>query len=464
MMKKTSMNIQRPLFCRAVNIRAVSFRNSERGSILIVTIWVVLVLAGLTLVFSRAMRVEAIATANHISSLESEEIARGAISFIKARLNSDDDMDIKLEGATPYDAISVGKGYFWILRPDLDDDGAYYYGIRDEAAKINLNEADYEMLMELPNMTSELAYSIIDWRDSDSITDGGAESEYYLLLDSPYYCKDSQLESVEEVLLIKGASLEILFGEDTNCNGVLDDNENDGDESEPDDNRNGRLDRGIYDYVTVYSEEPNENSEGKQRIDISSYDSQIQLHSLLQQARLSVDQFQIGQFLRAYSFRSVLEFYVQAQSFLGLTADQFKQIENEISASSSDTITGRINVNSAPKEVLMCIPGIEESDAEALVRKRNADGTDTDSIAWVAEALPEKASEIGRYITIHSYQYSADIVSVSGDGRSFSRYRMVADTADDEFKIIYWKSLKHLGWPIDLEILTKLRAGESIED
>jgi len=464
MMKKTSMNLQRPSSCRAADARDILCRGSESGSILIVTIWVVLVLTGLTLVFARSMRVEAIATANHISSLESEGIARGAVNFIKARLNSDDDTDIKIEGETPYRAISVGKGYFWLLRPDLDDDDAYYYGIRDESGKINMNEADYEMLMDLPNMTSELAYSIIDWRDSDSITDGGAESEYYLLLDSPYYCKDSELESVEEVLLIKGASLEILFGEDTNRNGVLDSNENDGDESEPDDNRNGRLDRGFYDYVTVYSAEPNENSSGEQRVDITSRDSRQKLMTLLQQAGLSVDQFQVGQFLQGYSFSSVLDFYLKAQDYLGLTEDQFKKIENEISASSSDTITGLINVNTAPKEVLLCIPGLEESDAEALVRKRNADGTDTGSMAWVAEALPEKASAIGRYITIHSYQYSADIIGVSGDGRAFSRYRMVADTSDEEFKIIYWKSLKHLGWPIDPEIMTKLRAGEVIED
>lgn len=458
------MSFRRPLSCPAVDARGILCRGSERGSILIVTIWVVLVLTGLTLVFARSMRVEAIATANHISSLESEGVARGAVNFIKARLNSDDDMEIRLEGETPYRAIPVGKGYFWLLRPDLDDEDTYYYGIRDEAGKINLNEADYEMLMDLPTMTSELAYSIIDWRDSDGITDGGAESEYYLLLDSPYYCKDSELESVEEVLLIKGASLEMLFGEDANRNGVLDPNENDGDESEPDDNRNGRLDRGFYDYVTVYSAEPNENSSGGQRVDITSRDSRQRLTALLQQAGLSADQFQIGQFLQGYSFSSVLDFYVKAQDFLGLTEDQFKKIENEISASSSDTIRGLINVNTAPREVLMCIPGLEESDAEALVRKRNEDGADTGSIAWVAEALPEKASAIGRYITVHSYQYSADIIGVSGDGRSFSRYRMVADTADEEFKVIYWKSLKHLGWPIDPEIQTRLRAGESIED
>jgi len=460
------MNIQRSLSFPARDTVKDLLRGREAGSILIVTIWVVLVLAGLTLVFSRAMRVEAIATANHRSALEAEEIARGAAAFVKARLASEDDVDIKLEGATPYEAISVGEGYFWLLRPDLEEDDAYYYGIRDESSKVNLNEAGYEMLMKLPRMTSELAGAIIDWRDSDSdvYIEGGAEDEYYLLLDEPYYCKNSALETVEEVLLIKGASLEIMFGEDTNRNGVLDDNENDGEESEPDDNRNGRLDRGFYDYVTVYSEEPNKNSSGEKRINIRSNDSRQDLITLLQGVGLSADQFLMQQFLRAYSFTSVLDFYIKAQGFLGLTREQFKLIENEISASSDETLSGLINVNTAPKEVLMCLPNIDESDAEALVRVRNSDDVDTGSIAWVADALPEKASEIGRYITINSYQYSADIISASGDGRAFSRYRMVVDAMDDEFKVIYWKALKHLGWPLDPEILNKLRAGEDIED
>ena len=112
-------------------------------------------------------------------------------------------------------------------------------------------------------MTAELAASIIDWRDEDSeISPGGAEDEYYLLLSEPYNCKNSELETVDEILLIKGASEELLYGEDTNLNGILDDNENDGDLSDPDDNRNGRLDTGFYDYVTVYSVEENVDSEG----------------------------------------------------------------------------------------------------------------------------------------------------------------------------------------------------------
>jgi type II secretory pathway component PulK len=439
-------------------------RKSEKGSILIVTIWVVLVLAGLALVFARAMRVEAIATANSISSLKAEEIASGAASFFKARLD-ETETALKLEGETPYKAIPVGDGCFWLLRPNLGDDDAYYYGIRDEAGKVNLNAAGYEMLMMLPNMTSELAASIIDWRDTDSnLTEGGAESEYYLLLDNPYYCKNSKLETVEEVLLIKGASRQILFGEDLNRNGVLDANENDGDKSDPPDDMDGTLDRGFYDYVTVYSVEPNTDSSGNQRINVTSSQSRRELQTLIQGVNSSIDQWTLNNFFQAYrSFSSVLDFYKKVQSNLGLTTDQFKKIEDSLSGSSDSTVSGLINVNTAPKEVLMCIPGLEETGAEALIRKREADGTDLDSVTWVYDALPEKAAAIGAYITIHSYQYSADMVSASGDGRSFCRNKVVADVTDG-FKIVYWKSLKHLGWPLDPEILTKLRAGESSED
>ena len=42
------------------------------GTILIVTIWVVLVLAGLALVFARSMRVAAIVAANDVASLDAE--------------------------------------------------------------------------------------------------------------------------------------------------------------------------------------------------------------------------------------------------------------------------------------------------------------------------------------------------------------------------------------------------------
>lgn len=445
---------------KAINQRAIAaLFSSEKGSVLIVTIWIVLVLAGLVLVFSRSMRVEAIASANQLSSLKAEEIARGAVSFIRARLN-ENDTALRLEGETPYEAIETGDGYFWLLRPNYNDDDSYYYGIRDEAAKLNLNSATYEMLLKLPNMTSELAAAIIDWRDSDSdITQGGAEDEYYLLLDEPYYCKNSDLESVEEVLLIKGASKELLYGEDVNLNGFLDPNENDADKGIPPDNYNGKLDRGFYEYVTVYSIEPNLNGDGEERINVN--DGGNELSQLLREVIEDDFKYQeIVTSIRFNNFESVLDFFIKT----GLTEEQFKQIEDKITTSTEENISGLININTAPKEVLMCLPDLDESEVDILIQKRNSGDTDRDSLAWVAEALPDKAGTIGAYLTTRSYRYSGDIISLSGDGRAYERYRMIADIMDDDFKILYWKSLKHLGWPLAERIIDSIRSGKSLEE
>ena len=74
----------------------------------------------------------------------------------------------------------------------------------------------------------------------------------------------------------------------------------------------------------------------------------------------------------------------------------------------------------------------------------------------------EKAEAIGPFITVHSYQYSADIVATSADGRAFCRYYVVIDTAQGTPRMVYKQSLHQFGWPLDPEILMALRNGEEI--
>jgi general secretion pathway protein K len=59
--------------------------------------------------------------------------------------------------------------------------------------------------------------SLIDWidaEDGDWEQEFGAESSYYLSLDQPYACKNGPVEFVEELLLVKGFTPELLFGTD----------------------------------------------------------------------------------------------------------------------------------------------------------------------------------------------------------------------------------------------------------
>jgi len=55
--------------------------------------------------------------------------------------------------------------------------------------------------------------SILDWRDTnDFYRANGAENDYYLSLKEPYYCKNGNLDSIEELLLVKGVTLDLYHG------------------------------------------------------------------------------------------------------------------------------------------------------------------------------------------------------------------------------------------------------------
>lgn len=441
---------------------AHGLRNANsRGTILIVTMWIVLVLAGLVLILARAVRVEALCSANQFSALQAEAVEEGAIQYVRARVDSLQGQ-VPAEADTPCEAVPVGQGAFWIIRQNSDDDRTYAYGIVDEASKVNLNTAALATLTKLPGITDELAASIVDWHDSDEdVTPNGAESQYYLLLRDPYQCKNAPLETVEELFLVKGAAQDIIFGEDTNRNGVLDPNEDDANATDPPDNRDGQLDRGLFPFVTVYSVERNTSSDGQRRVSVN--DPQSQALSDLLRKDLSAGRAAIVLALvpRSRPFRNVLDFYFRT----GLTLDEFRGIADRLTAAPEAVRRGLVNVNTAPAQVLACLPGLGESEVAALLAKRSEPGADLTSIAWVTQALrPEAATAIGGLITTRSYRFSADIVSVAGDGRAFRRCRVVVDAQSSPPKVLYRQDLTHLGWPLAPEILARLRAGASIDD
>jgi type II secretory pathway component PulK len=169
------------------------------------------------------------------------------------------------------------RGSFIIYAPVDPDDTAssgqsMRYGVIDEAGKINLNaliqldpsgEVAFDVLMKLPNMTEEIADAIIDWIDADDEQrPSGAENSHYSGQSPGYLCKNGPLDSLEELLLIKGVTPELLFGTDSNRNGVEDQGENDG----------SGWSAGWSPYLTIYSRERNVDSEGTARTFLNDTD------------------------------------------------------------------------------------------------------------------------------------------------------------------------------------------------
>ena len=102
--------------------------------------------------------------------------------------------------------------------------GQYTFRIMDESGKIPLNALTDSNGIVLKNLLINMGYqqedaetvldSILDWRDEDELHRlHGAESEYYMSLPNPYKAKNGPFDTVEELLLVKGVTPVMLYGD-----------------------------------------------------------------------------------------------------------------------------------------------------------------------------------------------------------------------------------------------------------
>ncbi|MBI3856185.1 MAG: general secretion pathway protein GspK [Planctomycetes bacterium] len=359
-----------------------------------------------------------------------------------------------------YYEYPLGDGAFTLFRPTYDDNQTILWGLDDEASKINLNTAPREILIKLPNMTDEIVDAILDWRDADAtVGANGAESSYYNGLTPPYNCKNQPFETVEELLYVKGITPEILYGEDFNLNGRLETNENDGDQTWPRDNRDGKLDPGLWPLCTVWSADDNTDADGKPRVNLNTATA-----DLLQQAGLQ------GAEVQAVLTQRVFGPFVSVAQLLGgqgippaLTPQRFKLVVDKFSVLDDPKVPGLVNINTAPKQVLICLPGITEEIAVKIMQYRTTPGNDLSNIGWLLSVVePALLQRFAPFITCRSHQFRIHAVGRVGtpytpgaestEERPGAFRRMVAvfdKLATPTPRLVYWKDQTKLGMPYD---------------
>lgn len=172
--------------------------------------------------------------------------------------------------------------YSIVADDPMDDEDFVRFGITDENSKLNLNTATPAQLLRLVEQSlaeeqqeeispQDIVDAIIDWRDPDSNPAGAAddtEGVYYKELQRPYRPRNGPFESVEELLLVKGVTPDLLYGEDVDRNGLLSENEDDGDNLYPQDNADGKLNRGLYPYLTVFARDKNVANNNRPRANL----------------------------------------------------------------------------------------------------------------------------------------------------------------------------------------------------
>jgi type II secretory pathway component PulK len=420
---------------------------------LIITILVTFALAAMAIALCRSMRVEAIAAANLAATVQADSVERGAEQYVLAMLEQEG-QNISTVSEDQFAGVQVGDGYFWVLRPEYDDATLPLYGLVEEGAKLNINTANYDQLIALPGMTDDIAAAIIDWRDEDSnATAGGAESEYYLALPTPYYAKNGAFETVEELLLVRGMTRDYLYGTGTGIplgTTVRTRSSASTGSGDP------MLARGLYNLLTVYSAETNLSGSGQAMEDVTRRSRREQLRRLLREKLAKGRAEAIIQKIGTTDLDDQFHLYVLGQ----MKPEDLEAIEDSITCVRGNPVRGRINVRTAPREVLLTLPKLDSSDVDKIISARSS-ATKPDTLSWFAEALKQKAVGLGPVVTAKASQYSADILAVSGNGRSYRRVRVVINTRQTP-QIVYRRDISDRGWPMDKQILETLRSGQAL--
>lgn len=417
-----------------------------RASVLVIVLWTCFGLAALALTFAHAMSLELRSAAARSGNAAARAAAEGGLRYAQWVLSQH-----ATAGQVPRDsdyeaeALPVGEATFSFIGRDADADAldTPVYGVVDEASKLNLNTASQAMLEALPGMTPEFAAAIIDWRDGDAEPrPQGAEDETYSRLTPARRPKNGPFETVEELRLVHGATLELLYGEDTNLNGVLDPNEDDGDLSAPYDDHNGVLRHGLVDYLTVYSAQPNRRSDGSRRLDVTSTEARPRLFQLLNQRLGEARASEIIRAIEGRRLTSVSELMVRGR----LSPTEFVRLQSELANSNAAVSRGLVNVNTAPEAVLACLPGVGATGARQIVAHRLSHPDELTSIAWLPQALPPEAIiQAGPFITGEGYQFLADVEAFGPHGQGRSRLRAIFDLSSGSPRLVFRQDATRLG-------------------
>jgi len=261
--------------------------NHRRGSILLIVLVIIVLLALGAYAFTEMSVAENEATTMYGRTVMARAFAESGID-VAANSLADPAQRIQADPVTNrpdlYSAVLLrsadvarGRGRFSVIAGQTyDQTGATMrFGLTDETGKLNLNQLlimaannklnddnTRNFLMQLPNMTNEIADAMLDWIDSDEIPrQYGAEAEYYQALPQPYKPANGFLTSLDDLLLVRGVTPLFLFGEDLNRNGIMDPGE--------DLNGDGYFDRGWSQFLTIYSSERNLQQDGTPRVNIN---------------------------------------------------------------------------------------------------------------------------------------------------------------------------------------------------
>ena len=141
-----------------------------------------------------------------------------------------------------------------------------------------------------------------------------------------------------------------------------------------------------------------------------------------------------------------------------ITTNDFRNIVDKITTSDEETLSGLININTAPLEVLQILPGMDETKAQAIITYRESESEDSQQnqtadqteiqgnpFKNIADVLDVEGidtnsfKEIAGRITYRSYGSMIKSSGMDLRGRTIALCVGVIDRTGDQVQIKYWK-------------------------
>lgn len=230
-----------------------TLKNNKQGVALILALLFIVLLTALVVEFAYDTQVEASFAMNQGSDFHAYLAAKSAVAQGLALL-AEDELALDDPLNPNLDLIALSDGQFdgaidnWAVGVPFQplNEATMRTTISDEYGKINLNALLFAVEGQEPQVNETLAMAlhnffmdrmadasgydgdedqvnmiidgILDWldyNDTDDPREDGAENDYYLSLENPYPCKNGPMDTIEELLLIRGMTPELYFGVST---------------------------------------------------------------------------------------------------------------------------------------------------------------------------------------------------------------------------------------------------------
>ncbi|MGQ9523795.1 MAG: helix-hairpin-helix domain-containing protein [Armatimonadota bacterium] len=323
--------------------RKLARRQSESGAILIISIFVLAALVGLVVSLSQATRIEMRAARNFAAELQSRALADAGVYLAAVTLQNDQTPYVDSEDDDWYLLGENGAAEYEL------GEGTYRVQIVDACARLDVNRATRDELLMLPGMTEEIADAIIDWRDADDEpSEAGAESDVYETFPTPYRTRNGPFQSLDELLLVSRVTPSLLYGTPA------------GQAVEP----TANTDKPWCELLTVRSNSPEVTADGQSRLDINqaTIEQLLQLPVGLtqQQAQAIIARRQQTQFTSLGTLFTVA----------GIPTETAAQLIDYVKIGGANQSSGKININTAPEDVLTLLPDMTSDIAAAIVANR----------------------------------------------------------------------------------------------